>query len=166
MKSARFPVLVVISVAALVACASTTKSTEPTIDPAPATPAPETDAAADAAKTSKPDAGPKEDAEAPPAECSDSADKNACITCCSEAHETGAGTYYIALSDCVCDPAQCAKECAASFCADQNPDKACGDCIAAVTNTCGKVVQQACGNDPDCVLFTQCADKASCASKP
>ena len=169
MKSARFPVLgglVVLVGLVAVACASTSTTTEPKTEPAPATPAPEVDAAVDAAKTEKPDAGPKEDAEAPAAECTDSANQNDCITCCSTAHEDGAGTYYIALSDCVCDPAQCQTECAATFCSDQNPDKACSDCIKAKTNTCAKAVQQACGNDPDCVLFTQCADKASCASKP
>ncbi len=120
---------------------------KPTTDP------PTKDAAADDASTG---------------ECSGEATQTACVSCCSKAHQDGAGAYLVATIDCMCMTANCEKDCADTLCnADnpKNPDATCTACVSAKNGACAQAIKSACTADPDCVAFDACVGESSCASK-
>lgn len=127
-----------------------------------------TDAAPDTATIDP----PKKDAAVPPqppvGECGAETTQTACATCCSNKHENGAGVYFVALIDCMCLAANCAKDCATTICvtdAPKNPDAACNACIAAKNTACAAVTKATCTADPDCVAFDACVGQSGCLSK-
>jgi hypothetical protein len=106
--------------------------------------------------------------DAPTGECSSSTTQTACVQCCSTAHQDGAGAYLVATIDCMCLPANCAKDCAASLClADtpKNPDAACSTCVTAKNNACAPSIKSACTADPNCVAFDACVGASECTTK-
>lgn len=106
--------------------------------------------------------------DAPTGECSGEATSTACVSCCSKAHQDGAGTYLVATIDCMCLPANCEKECAATICnADnpKNPDTACSTCVTAKQNACAQAIKSACTSDPACVEFDACVGASECTTK-
>jgi hypothetical protein len=106
--------------------------------------------------------------EAATGECSSEATSTSCVSCCSKAHQDGAGAYLVATIDCMCLPANCAKECAATICnADnpKNPDAACSTCVTAKQNACAQSIKSACTADPACVEFDACVGASECTTK-
>jgi len=164
MKAACFSGLVLVFVGA---CANgTSTATAPVTDIAPA--GPEDAAPPDAApEASKPKADAGDDAAAP-GECAGEATQDACVTCCTNAHNDGAMGYFNALVDCACETANCASQCAATLCnqaSPQNPDAACNACIQSKTSVCAPHIQASCDLEPECVKFMTCVNDSKCTSK-
>jgi hypothetical protein len=126
------------------------------------------DAALDAAPLDAAGPGvPAADA-APPGECAGEVTQTACVTCCSEKYQDGAGAYLVALIDCMCTADNCAKDCAASLCIPDAPkaaDPACATCLDAKNSVCAPTVTTACKADPSCMAFDACVSKSRCAAK-
>ncbi len=102
-------------------------------------------------------------------ECSSSATQTACVTCCSNAHQDGAGAYLVATIDCMCLPANCATECATTLCNADNPkgpDAKCTTCVNGKNAACAPAIKTACTADPECIAFDGCIGGSSCTSKP
>src|SRR5688572_1682517 len=125
---------------AIVACTTTTTSTTTSTKPSPASePAPtepEKKTEEDAATGSSSGGNSKDSGaqEAPKGACAGETSQQACIECCAAKHEDGSAVYFVALIDCVCEPSNCASECALTMCDPnnpQNPDAACNTCMAA-----------------------------------
>jgi hypothetical protein len=168
-------VLAVPFVLVAVACSSA-KSGVLVTEPAPNDPAdsgaavvaPAPDASGAAPPAPEP---PKKDASVPdpPAgECAAATTQTACITCCSSKHEDGAGVYFVALIDCMCLPANCAKECALTLCDPENPKNAdadCQTCVQAKNSACAPTIKSTCTADTDCVAFDGCIGQSDCAGK-
>lgn len=107
-------------------------------------------------------------AETSTGECSGETTQSACISCCSKAHQDGAGAYLVATIDCMCLPANCEKDCAATLCNADNPkspDATCTTCVNGKNGACAQSIKSACTADPDCVAFDACVGESSCASK-
>ena len=124
------------------------------------------DAAAPVAPAPKKDAAPPP--APPPGECAPEATQTGCVTCCSNKHEDGAAVYFVALIDCMCLPANCAKECEKTLCDPVNPKNADADCQACVgqkNSACSTVIKNTCTADPGCVAFDECVGKSDCAGK-
>jgi hypothetical protein len=130
-----------------------------------------TDAASgqDASTTTTPP--PKKDASVvdPPAgECAGEATQSACVSCCSKAHQDGAGAYLVATIDCMCLPANCETECATTLCnADnpKNPDSKCATCVNGKNAACAMSIKSACTAAPNCVAFDACIGDSGCTGK-
>lgn len=170
MKTSRIA-LPLLSLAMLVACSSS-KGSGLGGDPTKKEPE-DAGATGDAAKDSAPvdaankDAAPAPDA-APTGECGAEVAQTACVSCCSNKHQDGAGTYFVALVDCMCLAGNCAKECAATMCipdAPKNPDVACSNCVSAKNAACAASTTAACMADPACVAFDTCLAQSACPSK-
>jgi hypothetical protein len=163
MKTACFCAVTAIAIGA---CANgTSGGGVPVTEIAPAA-TPEEDAApADAS----PDVAKNADADAAKAgECAAQATQDACVTCCTNAHNAGAMGYMNALIDCMCESANCASACSATLCnqaSPQNPDAACNTCVQSKTSACAPHIQQSCDLEPDCVLFMMCVNDSHCTSK-
>ena len=116
---------------------------------------------------------PSKDAAPPPAptptgECGSETTQTACVTCCSNKHEDGAGVYFVALIDCVCLAENCAKDCATTLCNldnMKNPDATCNACMAGKNAACAAVAKTACTPDPGCVAFDTCVGESACTAK-
>jgi hypothetical protein len=126
----------------------------------------------EAAADSAPPVPPKQDAAPPPpaptGECGAEATQTGCVTCCQNKHEDGATTYGVALIECSCLEANCAKECLPTICDEnnpKNPDAACNTCMAAKSAACSGAIKTACNADPDCIKFDACVGESSCTSK-
>ena len=107
-------------------------------------------------------------AETSTGECSGEATQTACVSCCSKAHQDGAGAYLVATIDCMCLPANCEKDCATTLCnADnpKNPDATCATCVNAKNGACAQSIKNACTADPNCVAFDACVGESSCTAK-
>ena len=107
-------------------------------------------------------------AETSTGECSGEATQSACISCCSKAHQDGAGAYRVATIDCMCLAAKCEKDCGATLCNANNPkapDAACTTCVNGKNGACSQSIKSACTADPDCVAFDTCVGESSCAAK-
>jgi len=133
---------------------------------------PEDAGTVDAAPDSATVAPPKKDAAPPPApptgECGAEPTQTACVTCCSNKHEDGAGVYFVALIDCMCLADNCAKDCAATICdpnSPKNPDAACNTCITSKNAACAASTKATCTADPGCVAFDTCVGQSSCPAK-
>lgn len=170
MKPSRIAQAVPCVLVILVACSSgkgTGVVTE-TMPTAPPVEAAAPDAAADAATVVDP---PKKDAAVTPpppvGECAAETMQTACVTCCSNKHESGAAVYFTALIDCMCLAANCAKECAPTICdpALKNPDAACNACMSGKNAACNASVSAACAPDADCVAFNACVGDSGCQGK-
>lgn len=152
-----------------VACSSTQGSGIETT-PSPRDDAGTADAALDA--PSSPDVDPqKKDASAPDAptgECSSETTQTSCVACCSGKHEDGAAAYFIAVIDCMCLQANCAKSCEKTLCEPNNPKKAdaeCEACLTAKNSACAPSIKTTCTGDPNCLAFDACVGDSSCPSK-
>lgn len=114
---------------------------------------------------------PQKDASAPDApvgECSSSPTQTSCVSCCSKAHQDGAGAYLLATIDCMCVEEKCAKECEATLCntdTPKNPDAECSSCVSAKNAQCAQAVKAACTAEPDCVAFDACVSASDCTIK-
>lgn len=167
MKHARITT-VVLGLLLASACTAKEAPSVPTGDTTPTSPA---DAAtADAGpETAAPE--PKKDAAppAPPAgECSSSADQTACVECCSSKHEDGSAVYFVALIDCMCLEANCARDCATTLCDTENPKNAnasCQACVQGKNSACAPTIKATCTAEPDCVAFDKCIGQSDCAGK-
>ena len=105
--------------------------------------------------------------DAPTGECSGEATQTSCVSCCSKAHQDGAGAYLVATIDCMCLPANCEKECSATICNanPKSPDAECSTCLSAKNNACAQAVKTACTADPSCVEFDACVGASECTTK-
>lgn len=116
-------------------------------------------------------APPKKDAapvEPPAGECTAEPTQTKCVTCCSSKHEDGAGTYFVALIDCMCLADNCARDCEKTLCDPNNPqnaDTACQACVQSKNSKCATPIKSACQADPDCLAFDACIGASSCLSK-
>ena len=163
---------VVVASVCAAACSSTAKGADITTDTMPAAaedaaaPHPTTDSAAPVVNPPKKDAGP---VTLPPAgECSSEVKQTDCVTCCSNKHMDGSGVYFVALIDCMCLPANCAKDCEKTLCdpnKPQNADATCQTCVQAKNSACSTVVKNTCQADTDCVAFDACIGKSDCTGK-
>ena len=129
-----------------------------------------TEAAAHDASPAPAPESKKDAAVAPPetSECGGEATQTACVTCCSNKHMDGAGTYFVALIDCMCVADKCAKDCAKTLCDPNNPqnaDATCQGCVQAKTSACAPTVKTTCQADADCVAFDACVGKSDCGGK-
>ena len=114
----------------------------------------------------KSDAAPQ--APEPTGECGAEATQTACVTCCSNKHEDGAGVYFVALIDCVCLPENCAKDCGTTLCDLENmknPDATCNACMAGKNAACAASAKTSCTPDPGCVAFDACVGQSACTAK-
>ena len=122
-------------------------------------------------KAETPVATPKKDAappEAPAGECSSEPSQTGCVTCCSSKHEDGSAVYFVALIDCMCLPANCAKECEVTLCDPENPknaDAECQTCVQQKNSACSSIIKSTCTAAPDCVAFDACIGQSDCAGK-
>ena len=171
MDTARVAAHAFLVVAATLAACSASKGTGLTDPAADGTDAGSTDAAA-ARDSSPPTTEPTtKDAsvpDSPAGECSSSVTQTACVQCCSTAHQDGAGAYLVATIDCMCLPANCEKDCAATLCnADnpKNPDATCSTCVQGKNSACAPSIKNACTADPNCVAFDACVGASDCAIK-
>jgi len=127
--------------------------------------------AAPAAPVETPVTPPKKDAgssEPPPGECSSEASQTSCVTCCSNKHEDGAAVYFVALIDCMCLEANCAKECKTTLCDPENPKNAdadCQTCVQQKNGACASTIKTTCTGDADCVAFDACVGQSDCTGK-
>ena len=170
MNTARISVYLV-PFALVVACSSASGTgimteTMPTAPVDGGAPKAAVDASKPAADPPKKDAAPVD----PPTlgECSSETTQSGCITCCSNKHADGSGTYFVALIDCMCLPANCAKDCAKTLCdpmSPQNADAQCQSCVQAKNSACAPSITTACAADPDCGLFDVCISKSNCSDK-
>ena len=160
---------VALTLAASSACSSGSKGADPAQEKSP------TDATPDASVPPPPDAAkpttPKKDAapaDPPAGECASEATQTSCITCCSNKHADGSGTYFVALIDCMCLPDNCARDCEKTLCnatSPQNADTACQACVQSKNAKCATPIKSACQADPDCLAFDACIGASDCASK-
>lgn len=107
-------------------------------------------------------------AETSTGECSGEATQTACVSCCSKAHQDGAGAYLVATIDCMCQPTNCEKDCAATLCNADNPkapDATCTTCVNGKNGACAPSIKSACTADPNCVAFDACVGESSCTAK-
>lgn len=158
----------IVTALALLAIACTTTTTTTTPDPAAGKTATATDGGkADAAKTpaDNTSGGPSEEPPAP--SCADETGQQACAQCCAADNQAGAKVYSDAVSQCMCEDANCATECAETLCASTpaNPDAACNTCFGEKQAACGEVVGTACGASADCMTFNKCLTDSGCATK-
>jgi len=150
------------------ACTAKEVTGVPAGDTTPTAPA---DAAAGDAGQEAAAPEPKKDAAPPPGpvgECSSSADQASCINCCSGKHEDGSAVYFIALIDCMCLEANCARDCATTLCDAENPknaDASCQACIQGKNSACAATIKTTCTAEPDCVAFDKCVGQSDCAGK-
>ncbi len=175
--------LVLVPMALIAACSSSTSSPGPSAptDAAPAladatidgaseaSPPPVPDAAPDTAVDARPDARPDAGpGDASVGECSPTTTQSACTTCCAQKHNNGAAAYIVAVNDCMCVAARCLGDCADTFCspAFKAPDARCNVCITAKTGECSTQIAAQCMADPDCVAFDRCVGESGCQSKP
>ncbi|HVH47329.1 MAG TPA: hypothetical protein VM925_33570 [Labilithrix sp.] len=114
------------------------------------------------------DAGKGKDSGSDEPTCADTAKQLACGQCCAADHQEGAIVYQTAVSECMCDEANCATDCESTLCAAQpkNPDATCNTCFNAKQNACAQPVTDACSANADCVAFYQCLTSSGCANKP
>lgn len=123
---------------------------------------------ADGSTTTDPTTKDASAAETSTGECSGEATQTACVSCCSKAHQDGASAYLVATIDCMCLPANCEKDCAATLCNAANPkapDATCTTCVNGKNGACAQSIKSACTADPDCVAFDACVGESSCATK-
>jgi len=160
---------------ALFACTqttTTTTTTKPTTEGTPTDPkdggaTSATDAGKDSGSSSNDDKKDSGD-DKPPGECASETSQETCIDCCVKKHESGSGTYFVALIDCICQEANCATACGATMCDPnnpQNPDAACNACMQQKNAACQQTVATACSADPDCLLFDKCVETSICTGK-
>jgi hypothetical protein len=92
--------------------------------------------------------------------CSSDIDAETCIICCEGVDMEGAKTFFTAFGDCACtSPGTCASECGSSYCAGTTATMACDTCLtSALSGACNAPVAKACGADPDCIAFNNCAN--------
>lgn len=107
----------------------------------------------------------------PPAnnQCATATTFDACMSCCSSAHQNGSDTFYGTLIDCLCRPQNCAYDCDTTMCnpiAPTQPDAYCNACIQQYSGSCQNSVSAACNSDPDCVAFDKCVGDSQCSNKP
>jgi hypothetical protein len=94
------------------------------------------------------------------AACAAMTDANACGTCCQNNHSAGASRWLSLVTTCECNtPGDCIFECSATFCANQNADTTCADCIEQNIGS-----GQDCDVSPSCNANADCAAYVSCAN--
>jgi hypothetical protein len=171
MDTARIATRALLVVAAALAACSASKGSGVEGPAASGTDGGTTDAAtATDSSTVTTDPPPKDASvpDSPAGECSSSATQTACVQCCSTAHQDGAGAYLVATIDCMCVPANCSKECAATLCNADNPkgpDAECSTCLQAKNSACAPSIKSACTADPQCVAFDACIGGSDCTTK-
>jgi len=89
----------------------------------------------------------------PPVKCFDGGAKPDCLRCCHQDPSLMTGNMDLlnAAHDCLCNTA-CTSQCGSSFCAAQQPDMPCAQCIDQNLNAGG-----ACGGP-----FKACSEQAAC----
>jgi hypothetical protein len=90
------------------------------------------------------------------------------VTCCSSKHEDGAAIYFVALIDCMCLEANCAKDCKTTLCdpdAPKNADAKCQACVQDKNAACAPSIKATCTADPQCVAFDKCVGQSDCPGK-
>jgi len=172
MDTARiFSGALLLAATALAACSASkgTNLTDPAAGAADGGVASDAASASDSSTTTtNPPAKDASVADAATGQCSGEATQTACVQCCSTAHQDGAGAYLVATIDCMCLPANCETECAATLCnADnpKNPDTKCGACVQGKNGACAQAIKTACTADPECVAFDACVGESSCTAK-
>ena len=110
--------------------------------------------------------------DAPVADPCSKLNRNACLTCCDNAHQAGVKVVNDAFDKCICGPpvgvdGKCQTQCAASDC-DPSPDSGgsdagdpCDLCETKETDdggACGPKIDTACAASPDCVAWNKCGD--------
>jgi hypothetical protein len=134
---------------------------------------PKSDAGSDAlilGDSSATDSGPGDAAvDAPNPDLGCVTDDAGCISCCFDNHPDGAATYFDTLTNCACHTgATChsVANCYNSLCKGNDPSPACDTCLSNPdAGDCYNNADKACGNDPDCVAFFDCALNV-CAPPP
>jgi hypothetical protein len=88
-------------------------------------------------------------------------DDAGCVACCFANHPDGSATYFDTLTNCACKTgATChsATICLNNLCKGYDPSPACDKCLSNPdAGDCYNNADKACGNDPDCVAFFDCA---------
>jgi hypothetical protein len=95
---------------------------------------------------------------------------DACINCCYDDHPAGGSSWDGAFYACVCEPSNCATQCAQTDCStDPNagwpqPGDPCDLCeqqavSASGGGACGAAVAAACNPVADCVALVDCANR-------
>jgi hypothetical protein len=119
------------------------------------------------------DAGSVPDSSVADLACDSMSTDDLCVACCTNNHPSGSMTYDNALYDCVCGPPVgtqgiCQSQCASTDCsaaADAGSSEAGDPCdvctsqsVASDGGACASSVNSMCGQDPDCLAFSNCVD--------
>lgn len=104
------------------------------------------------------------------ADCSATADFNACNQCCDSNSGGGLKVADDAFLGCICQtPGVCAQACATSLCgaAGGNPSQACATCLnSQQAAQCDSAAGTACQGSPACQAAQQCLQQSTCDQKP
>ena len=92
--------------------------------------------------------------------CGKKADADMCDACCLAGNPKALDAAFQAEGDCMCAPAACATQCAASVCAQADnmnqPTDACGMCLDAHQQECGAKFDTTCQADAACKAADAC----------
>lgn len=100
-------------------------------------------------------------------DCAAKATFGECDDCVCAKNQAGCDAYgQLEMANCYCGAtAPCAQACAASLCADLDPDAACNTCMDGLDDACYDATSQACAADAACAAYDS-ASTAACANLP
>lgn len=100
--------------------------------------------------------------------CGNATTQGECVRCVEGAQAAGFAAYVAIVRADVCDPANCAKDCGPTFCAESptSPDLACLSCANDALTANAATVAQTCRADASCNAFQTALRGAACNNLP
>ncbi len=97
--------------------------------------------------------------------CSAEQTADACFQCCDTKNPGGLDVDGQAFGECACEsPGVCAQACGSTYCAGQEPNQACINCLQNATQ-CETAAETACNASAACKAAVACIEQSGCDQK-